>query len=318
MSCRRFTGAFLLCSGGFAIAGQVPKPEALPTAESVMARVALNQDQAEAERAHYVYVQHSKMVSRRGGTVMCEEITDYRMTPTSDGSQAELLNLDGRQLTKHSYLTYHALPTDQTKTKEEESKTKAGDSPKKDEDNQDSIRVTISDDSLDRDLVENMRWNLIHDKSKDGIGGHLFPLTSKDQADYAFRMAGRERLNGRDVFHISFRPKKKDDFGWSGDAYIDTTAYQAVLVTTGMARKIPFAVRTFLGTNLPGLGFTVTYAPQPDGVWFPVSFSTEFKIHVLFFFHREIILDAQNREFEKTHVTSRIVGEAVPVGEKPE
>jgi hypothetical protein len=131
-------------------------------------------------------------------------------------------------------------------------------------------------------------------------------------------MAGRERMNDRDVFHISFLPKKKDDFGWSGDAFIDTTAFQPVLVTTGMARKLPFAVRTLLGTNLPGLGFTVTYAPQPDGVWFPVTFSTEFKIHVLFFFNREVILDAQNREFEKTHVTSQIVGEATPVEETPE
>jgi len=127
------------------------------------------------------------------------------------------------------------------------------------------------------------------------------------------RMAGRERLNNRDVFHITFRPKKKDDFGWSGDAYIDTTAYQPVLVTTAMARKIPFAVRTLLGTNVPGLGFTVTYAPQADGVWFPVTFSTEFKIHVLYFFHRQIFLNAENREFEKTHVTSRIVGEATAV-----
>ena len=158
-----------------------------------------------------------------------------------------------------------------------------------------------------------MRWNLIHDKSKDGVNAHLFPLTSKDQLNYAFRMVGRERLNGRDVYHIAFRPKEKNDFGWSGDAFIDTTAFQPVLVTTGMARKIPFAVRTLLGTDVPGLGFTITYAPQPDGVWFPVTFSTEFKIHVLYFFHRQIILDAQNRDFEETHVTSRIVGEATPV-----
>jgi len=101
----------------------------------------------------------------------------------------------------------------------------------------------------------------------------LFPLTSKEQAGYVFQMAGRERLNGRDVFHITFRPKDKDDFGWKGVAYVDTAAYQPVLVTTEMARKIPFAVRTFLGTNVPGLGFTVIYAAQPDGVWFPVSFS---------------------------------------------
>ena len=293
---------FVVCSCPRGVTEQAPTSDPLPAAETVMAKVATNQDQAEAERAHYVYVQHAKMASRRGDHVMCEEITDYRITPSSDGSHAELLKLDGRQLADHKYLAYSALPPDQS-------------NPKKEEYN-DTISVTIKDDSLDRDLVENMRSNLIHDKSKDGISAHLFPLTSKDQADYAFHMVGRERMNDRDVYHISFRPKDKNDFGWSGDAYIDTTAYQPVLVTTGMARKIPFAVRTFLGTNLPGLGFTVTYAPQPDGVWFPVSFSTEFKIHVLFFFRREIILDAQNREFEKTHVTSTIVGEATPVEPK--
>jgi hypothetical protein len=62
-----------------------------------------------------------------------------------------------------------------------------------------------------------------------------------------------------------------------------------------------------LGTNVPGLGFTIVYVPQPDGVWFPVSFGTEFRLHVLFVI-RQIVIDAQNRDFEKTHVSSRIVG----------
>jgi hypothetical protein len=181
----------------------------------------------------------------------------------------------------------------------------------------DDIEIQVgggdSGDTVDRQLVEHMRKNLMNDKSRDGINAHLFPLTSKEQANYQFRLAGRERMNGRDVFHVIFLPKDRKDFGWKGDAYIDTTAYQPVLVTTGLSRKIPFAVRTFLGTNLPGLGFTVTYAPQADGIWFPATFSTEFKIEVLFFFRRTIILDAQNGQFEKTHVTSRIVGEASPV-----
>ncbi len=55
------------------------------------------------------------------------------------------------------------------------------------------------------------------------------------------------------------------------------------------------------------------YAPQPDGVWFPVSFGTEFKLHVLFFFSRQIIIDALNRNFEKTHVTSEMVRVGEPV-----
>ena len=297
-------------------------PEQLPSADSVMNRVAVNQDAAEAERAHYVYVQHAKMTSRHGKTIMCEEITDYRVTPSTDSTHEQLLKVDGRFLKNQKYRTYSTLlPRDEDKPKdagkdldksEQKDKDKSEQKEKKGKD-LDPVFDPNSDETLDRDLVENMRWNLIHDKSKDGVNAHLFPLTSKDQINYSFRMIGRERLNDRDVFHITFRPKDKNDFGWSGDAYIDTEAFQPVLVTTGMARKIPFAVRTFLGTNLPGLGFTVTYAPQPDGVWFPVTFSTEFKIHVLFFFNREVILNAENREFEKTHVTSRIVGDATPV-----
>ena len=327
MSCRLIAGAMLACSCACLLAKDLPHAENLPSPESVMTRVGENQDRAEAERAHYVYVQHAKMVSRHGDSLKCEEVTEYRMTPSSDGSVEQLLKVEGRYLKDHKYLTYtKLLPRDEDKPKEsdedkgkaankEEKKKEKGDTPKKD---QDPTFDPNSDETIDRDLVENIRWNLIHDKSKDGISAHLFPLTTKDQADYTFRMTGRERMNGRDVFHITFRPKKKDDFGWSGDAYVDTEAYEPVLITTGMARKIPFAVRTLLGTNLPGLGFTVTYAPQADGVWFPVTFSTEFKIHVLFFFNREVILDAQNRDFEKTHVTSKIVGEATEVEEKPE
>jgi hypothetical protein len=302
-----------------------PPAQQLPSADSIMKQVAANQDAAEAERAHYIYVQHAKMQSRRGNTVQCEEITDYRFAPSADGSHEELLKVDGRFLRQHKYVPYTALlPRDEDKPKdadmdgdksEKKSKDDEDKSEKKSKSDKDKHRVDDpnTDETIDRDIVENIRWNLINDNSKDGINTQLFPLTSKEQAGYAFRMIGRERLNDRDVFHIAFRPKKKDDFGWSGEAYIDTTAFQPVLVSTGMARKIPFVVRTLLGTNVPGLGFTVTYAPQPDGVWFPVTFSTEFKIHVLYFFHREIILDAQNRDFERTHVTARIVGDATPV-----
>jgi hypothetical protein len=307
-----------------------PTAEALPIAESVMARVAANQDASEAERSHYVYVQHARMSSRKGKTILCEEITDYRFTPSAGETHEQLLKVDGRMLKNKKYVTYDKLlPSDNSKPKSAEgdqskekdakaadsdrSKEQKSDGKKDKKKDKDPVFDPDSDETIDRDLVENMRKNLIHDKSKDGINARLFPLTSKNQTDYTFRMIGRERLNGRDVFHVTFRPKKKDDFGWSGDTYIDTTAYQPVLVTTAMARKIPFAVRTLLGTNVPGLGFTVTYAPQADGLWFPVTFSTEFKIHVLYFFHRQIFLNAENREFEKTHVTSRIVGEATTI-----
>lgn len=269
-----------------------------PLAKDIMTRVAANQDRGEAERAHYVYLQHATMSSRKGHAILCEEVTDYRVTPSDSGVHDELLKLDGRLRVQGKYVTYHSLAPDSDTSKVEN--------------DQDSVSVTIGGENADRDMVEHMRANLMHDKSKDGLNSRLFPLTSKQQADYDFQLSGKERLNGRDVYHITFRPKDKGEFGWKGDAYVDVRDFQPVLITTGMARQIPFAVRTFLGTNLPGLGFTVVYAPQPDGVWFPTSLSTEFKIHVLYFFHRDIILNAQNRDFEKTHVTSRMLDEVTP------
>lgn len=273
-----------------------------PTAESIMARVAANQDTSQADRLHYVYLQHARIASHKGNTLICEEITDTRVTPLEQGSQQTLLKLDGRLRRKGTYLIYNQLPP--------------GASTDKDTVKVDNDDLSISIDSngdADRDMVEHMRSNFINNKSKDGIASNLFPLTSARQAEYAFHLLGREHLNGRDVFHLTFSPKDKNDYNWKGDAWIDTEAFQPVVVRTAMSRQIPFAVRTLLGTSLPGLGFNVVYAPQPDGVWFPVSFGTEFKIRILFLYHRNITLNADNRDFARTHVTSHIVGDAATI-----
>ncbi|MFP5237098.1 MAG: hypothetical protein ACLGSD_14450 [Acidobacteriota bacterium] len=308
------------------------------TADAIMARLAANQDKAQAERSRYVYIQHAKMTSRKGKRVMCEEITDYRVTPSGSDSHFQLVKLDGRVWHKNQYVSYDHLAPDNEEHGTNDSKdaktasdkpaaatTKqqapsegadksAGKSSKKaDQDSQDPVVVLDSDGDLDRELVENIRHGLLNDKSKDGVDSGLFPLTSKEQKNYIFQLLGRERMNGHDVYHVVFRPKDKSDLSWKGDAYVDESTFEPILVSTGLSRKIPFAVRALLGTNLPGLGFTIIYAPQPDGVWFPSTFSTEFKIKVLFFFHREILLDAQNRDFAKTHVESKILDGFTPV-----
>ena len=262
-----------------------------PSAQAIMARVAANQDASESARTHYLYIQHADVISRKGKTVRCEEKTESRVVPTASGFSQELLKLEGRLLVKHAYITY----TDLAKRKG------------KDDDETITVNMDGDNSAMDRELVESMREDLTKSHTKDGIAAGLFPLTSKSQAAYAFDLLGQEKLNGRDVYHLTFAPKDKSDYDWKGDAYIDTTAYEPVVVRTTMSRKIPFAVRAMLGTNLPGLGFTVIYAPEPGGVWFPVSFGTEFKIKVLFFFHREIILSASNRDFQQTHVTSTIL-----------
>jgi hypothetical protein len=291
MSMQRFIGPGVSTVFDLLLAGPGAVAQTL-TAEQIMARVAQLQDQAQAERTHYVYVQHAKVVSQQGRTIHCEETTDYRVVPTGKGEQMKLLDLEGRYRSHGHIVDYSALPPTQGKVE-----GAAG-----------AAAVPISGDEIDVDMMEDMRDSFLDAEAKDGIDAHLFPLTTKEQAGYSFRLARQEELNGRRVYHIEFRPSDPHEFRWKGDAWIDTVTFEPVVVSSLMSRKIPLAIRTVLGTNVPGFGFTVVYAPQAGGVWFPVSFSTEFEIHVLFFFRRTIVIDAQNRDFEQTHVTTRIVG----------
>ena len=268
-----------------------------------MRRVAANQDVSEAERTHFVYLQHDRVIARKGKTVQCEETPDARVTPLARGSDQHALKLDGRYLHRSQYIAYTELPA-------------SAHGNNKVENAEHDIHISVSgDDTCDRELVENMCNNFVKNHSRDGIGAGLFPLTSKMQADYLFTLIGIQAMDGRQVFHIIFTPKDRSDYGWKGDAYIDSTAYQPVLVHTAMSRKIPFVVRTMLGTSLPGLGFSVTYAPQQGDIWFPVSFGTEFRIKLLFFYNREIVMTAQNRNFEHTHTDSRIIADPPPASQ---
>ncbi len=307
------TAAFTMLAG---CAFAAEPTAAAPTAEQIMGKVAANQDRTEAARERYIYLQHIRAVSRKAnGKVMCEEITDSRVSPRAKGSHQDLLKLDGRAWQKNHYILYATLQNQDTaEHKDNEVKTEQEDL-----------------EGMDVDLVENLRKNLTNDGSaesdqkqsgvnwaaneqagsknisKDGLAKGLFPLTSKRQQDYLFQLLGRQKMNGRDVYHVSFRPKDKSDFDWKGEAFIDTAEFEPVVVYTEMSRKIPLAVRTLLGTNLPGLGFSVTYARQPDGVWFPVSFGTEFRMRVLFFIARDISMSLTNMHFEKTHANIRIL-----------
>jgi hypothetical protein len=298
---RRFLPAaamVLIASYAFAAeSGPVP-----PNAEQIMARVAANQDRTEAARTRYIYQQNIRMVSRKpGGRVMCEEVTESRVSPQQKEIQQQLLMLDGRRWQKGRYVHYTTLQErDASDAKDE---TSPGSHSKDSE-----VKTEKHDlEGMDIDLVENLRKNLADDKSKDGLGKGLFPLTTEQQEKYVFKLEGRQNMNGRDVYHVSFRPKDKNDFDWKGEAFIDTQEFEPVVVYTEMSRKIPLAVRTLLGTNLPGLGFSVTYDREPDGVWFPVSFGTEFRMRVLFFIARDISMSLTNSHFEKTHSDVRIL-----------
>jgi hypothetical protein len=279
MSAFRYGAILLLASASFAQSPQ-PNPASL-TAEAIMARVAANQDRSEALRNQYVYKQKIHILTHKpGGKLMREETADYDVVPTPDGSEKKLTLLSGRYWHKGEYEQFTGEPTPE-------------------------------DDSLDGDLIKDFRDDLANDKTKDGLGRDLFPLTSEEQKDYDFKLLGHEMQQGRSVYHISFWPKDKDKIAWSGEAYVDAEEFEPVLVFTKLSRRIPFMVRTLLGTDVPGIGFNVVYHRQPDGVWFPATFGTEFRVRAVFFINRQMSVSLENSVFERTHVDSKmkVIGE---------
>lgn len=297
----------------------IVRAQAIPaglTAEQIMARVAANQDRAEAERAHFVYVQHTAVQSLKGRTVMCKEVTETRVTPLPKGETRSLLSLRGEVRDGPRIVRYNTLPT----------RAKGSSTPGGGEGSGREVEVEIGEKQMvqdldsgkavpvsdtDIDLAESMREHLTSAQdSKDGLNSDLFPLTSAQQKTMTFDLKGREPKNGQTTYHVVFFPRDKSDMGWKGDAWVDAATFQPVVIRTALSRRLPLGVRALLGTDLPGLGFTAVYAPQEGGLWFPSSFGTEFKIRVLFFFHRHIVVSVQNHDFERTHVLSTIHTEA--------
>ena len=258
---------------------QAPAAEAPPaplSAEAIMARVAANQDRSEALRKEFVYHQHIHILTHKpGGRLQREETADYDVAPTPQGTEKKLKTLTGRYLAKGKYLSFEGEPVPEQ-------------------------------DSLDGDLIKSFRDDLSNEKTKDGIAKRLFPLTSEEQKDYQFSLIGQEVQEGRSCYHIAFRPRDKDEITWAGEAYIDAAEFEPVRVFTKLSRKIPFMVRTMLGTDVPGAGFNVVYKRQQDGVWFPATFGTEFRIRAVFFINRNISIALENTGFQHTHVESKM------------
>jgi len=261
----------ILFSPGILLAQQL-------TVGQIMARVAENQARAQKMRRDYVYNQKVlARFTRRNGKLAREEKLEYVVTPTPGGIQKKLVHFAGRYERHGKAIAYN----------------KHGEHYK--------------NVDIDGDLIASMVDDMTSDKdSKDGIGHDLFPLTATEQQKYVFRLEGRETYRGRKVYRITFHPKPSDDLDWKGEAFIDVAECQPVTVTTSMAGRIPTAVKILLGTNIKGLGFTVSYEKFDDGLWFPVSYGGEFYVRVLFVYARNMSISMVNSGFERSKVSSRI------------
>ena len=253
------------------------------SAETVMARVAQNQDRAQEMRSTVVYNQELLIRFKRGDGKICrEEIRNFSVAPTAKGTQKTLTRFQGKYL-KNGKLVAYTEPGFQYK-----------------------------DLDLDGDLMSGFADGLANrEGSRDGIAADLFPLVSEEQRKYVFTLKGTELFRNRNVYRISFEPARKDfyDAAWSGDVLVDVYAYQPVLVTTRYAQRVPFWVKTLLGTNVKHVGFKVEYEKFDEDLWFPVSYGGEFKVTAVFFYKRTMALALRNSGFQHAQVTTSLAFE---------
>ncbi len=270
---------------GWAVLAAFASAASNPTdVTSIMARVAANQQSALDARQNYVYRQEQVIRMRRGnGKLAREQRAEYVVTPRKDGADKELAKFEGKYEFKGTYVPY------------------------------DHPDYTYKGLDIDGDLIQDMAQDMMNDgESRDGIGHDLFPLTTEEQRKYDFRLVGKEVYRGHSVYRVAFQPRRgvshgEDDMNWKGEALIDVQEYQPVIVETSMAGKVPLAVKVLLGTDIKGLGFSLTYQKFADGVWFPVSYGGEFEVRGLFFYKRKISVAMQNTDFRKTDVKSTLV-----------
>jgi hypothetical protein len=271
---------FALC-GAAGVYGQ--------TADEIMAKVAENQDRAEAARTGYVY--HQKLLvrmKRANGRLAREEDRDYTVTPAANGTTRELVKFAGKYGVGKKEVPI-STPGEEYKRMD-----------------------------IDAGLVNSMAEHFGNDrKSRDGVSTGMFPLTASKQKHYEFSLEGKEQYRDREVFRVTFQPRKKvarededeEEECWAGEALIDREEFQPVVITTHLAMGIPVAVKVILGTNIQHMGFKVTYNKVDGKLWFPVSYGGELKVRALFLYARTISMGAINSDFRKTDVQSSVTFE---------
>jgi hypothetical protein len=242
-----------------------------PTAVEIMHRVAKNQDREQKARNEFVYEQKMHRITRdKNGKLLKEEFWTWSVIPGPVKTEKKLISVKGRYWKKGAYRPFEGEPVP----------------------NVGAMNITLDDDP------DNV--------TRDGIDKDLFPLTTDEQKQYTFDRAGERVVNGRRAYVIEFRPIKKDEYAWKGEAVIDEEEFQPVTIYTRLSRNLPFAVRKMLGTDVPGLGFNIQYARVDKDLWFPSSYGTEFGLHALFFFNRTLTESMENTNFRRTTVDSKI------------
>ena len=262
-----------------------------PSADEVMAKAAANIERSAEARKRYVYEQALRMkLIGADQKIARQEQREYEVFPSATSTRKTLVRLTGSYRQGSSMVPY----------------AKAG------------FRHGSLD--LDGEIMDSMIESLVDDeKERDGVDLDLFPLRSAQIPYYRFVLRDNSEISGRAVYRIEFQPDLKKCRSanaycpvWKGEALIDREDLFPVRMDTHLARGIPWWVRTTLGTNVRQAGFSIRYTRLSDGVWFPASYGTEFRLKAIWFYQRTIALSLDNRRFRKTSADSTIVFEPGP------
>ena len=262
--------------------------ETRQSVDSIMEKVALNQDRALELRSAFVYQQILLIRFKRPNGRTCrEEVREFTVTPSARGTQKKLTRFAGKYLKDQNLVTY----------------TEPG--------------YQYREFDLDGSLITDFADDFANDQeAKDSIGTDLFPLTTREQKKYVFTLKGHDQFRDREVFCITFRPRSRGDNwadkknldsergAWSGEILVDSADYQPVIASTHLAHDLPLWVKTLLGTDVAHLGFKVEYAKFGDNLWFPVQYGGEFKLKALFFYKRSMAITMHNWGFQRAQVTT--------------
>jgi hypothetical protein len=254
-----------------------PLPGIKPTADDIMCRVAENQERADNARKSYVYDMNVFVrLKRANGKLAREESRDYVVAPGTKGASRKLIKVGGRILEGKKEIAY----------------AEAG--------------YKTKDMDIDGALTDSFARELLWRRDSAGPMVGWFPLTPKRIAHYTFTYEGEERYRDYDVYKVSFIGGGDDDDCWSGEALIERTEFQPVLISTAWSCKIPGAVKILLGTDVQQIGAKITYQRFDRGVWFPVNCGGEMKLRVLFMYARTIAFSAKNAGFRKADVQTSV------------
>ena len=253
------------------------------SADEIMSRVAANQDRAEAARASYVYdMKVFVRLLRGGGKLAQEETRVYAVAPGPKGAERTLVSTEGRIMDGRKEIRYNQP---------------------------DFERKNLDiDASLTRSFAEEVMWA----KGENTPMVDWFPLTRSHQSHYSFRLLGEEKYKEYNVYRVAFNSREMDwddEDCWKGEALIESTEFQPVVVNSHWECKVPRAVTVLLGTNLHNLGAKITYQRFAPNVWFPVNCGGEMRVRALFLYGRTIAFSSTNSGFRKTDVSSSVTFE---------